>query len=66
VPVLQREEAMKDDAVVAQIARLTEHLETMIAEGKPVEVKPGVWVKPERVTDPDTGATTYRLTRVKP
>jgi hypothetical protein len=57
---------MKDDAVVAQIARLTEHLETMIAEGKPVEVKPGVWVKPERVTDPDTGATTYRLTRVKP
>jgi len=66
VSVLPGEEAMKDDEEVAQIARLTEHLETMIAEGKPVEVEPGVWVKPERVTDTDTGATTYRLMRVEP
>jgi hypothetical protein len=50
------------EATAERIARLTEYIERMV--GIAVEVKPGIWLKVERVTDPDSGATKYRLARI--
>ena len=44
-----------------QLTRLTTLIERHL--GHPVEVTPGIWVTPTRVTDPTSGEIKYQLVR---
>jgi len=47
-----------------QLAALAEYLAGKV--GQRVEITPGTWVTIERLTDPDSGVTTWRLVPVDP